>query len=131
MSIISSATVVVTACNNQRSNVRRRLQHSLHSILKRQRHNIVSSFLQELILNLTSIFYCTTFFYCTHHIHRHRATSMPPVKGPIQTTLDDFELGEEVAWGSLATVSLCLFSNSRFRAYLNAKMTLPDYRRCL
>ncbi|PPQ80556.1 hypothetical protein CVT25_001590 [Psilocybe cyanescens] len=29
---------------------------------------------------------------------------MPPVKQPVQATLDDFELGEEVAWGSLATI---------------------------
>lgn len=37
---------------------------------------------------------------------------MPPVK-PVQATLDDFELGEEVAWGSLATVCYLLLQDPR------------------
>ena len=32
---------------------------------------------------------------------------------PVQATLDDFELGEEVAWGSLATVTHMSFPDSR------------------
>jgi hypothetical protein len=34
-------------------------------------------------------------------------SSMPP--HPPQATLDDFELGEEIAWGSLATVGFKVF----------------------
>lgn len=34
-------------------------------------------------------------------------SSMPPRPG--QATLEDFELGEEIAWGSLATVGFKVF----------------------
>ncbi|KAF8960326.1 AGC/PDK1 protein kinase [Flammula alnicola] len=37
---------------------------------------------------------------------------MPPVT-PVQATLDDFELGEEVAWGSLATIIDAVYKKNK------------------
>lgn len=46
---------------------------------------------------------------------------------PVQATLDDFELGEEVAWGSLATVIDIFFSI----LMIVIEGCFLDHRRCL